>query len=83
MLSPKSPDTEKPASPLRIVIPALVLVSLFALIVLLGALPLVEDRRDALLYLMPILCLLRAYSLFCVNPSLAVSLVLVSFSVLF
>jgi PAS domain S-box-containing protein len=40
----KTTTSGKPASPLRIVVPALVLVSLFVLIVIRGVLPLVEAR---------------------------------------
>ena len=44
MLSPKMIDSGKSTSPLRIVVPALVLVLLFILIAIKGVLPLVEDR---------------------------------------
>lgn len=40
----KTTDSGQPAGPLRIIIPALVLVVLFVLIVMKGALPLVENR---------------------------------------
>ena len=44
MLSAKMIDSGKPTSPLRIVVPALVLVLLFIVIAIKGVLPLVEDR---------------------------------------
>jgi len=44
MMSPKIIDSGKPTSPLRIVVPALVLVLLFIVIAIKGVLPLVEDR---------------------------------------
>lgn len=44
MLPSKTPDSGKPTSPLRIVVPALVLAVLFIVIAIKGALPLVEDR---------------------------------------
>lgn len=44
MMSPKIIDIGKPSSPLRVVVPALVLVLLFILIATKGVLPLVEDR---------------------------------------
>ena len=44
MLPARPPDSAKPTSPLRIVVPALLLVLLFVAIIVAGALPLVEGR---------------------------------------